>query len=219
MTRKETIKISGMSCSACALRIEKGLNKLEGVKNAAVNYAVENAAVEYDDSTVTTADFENTIRDLGYDVIKEAPADSGKAELQITGMTCAACSARIEKKLAGLPGVSSANVNLTTEKATVDFDSSKIKVSDMIAAVEELGYGAQKAQELTRDAEKEAREREIRSLKTSLIVSAVLTSPLLLAMVLSLLGIDVPFLHNEYFQLIIATPVQFLIGWRYYKHA
>ena len=208
-----------MSCAACALRIEKGLNKLDGVKNANVNFAVENATVEYDDSVVDPQAMEHVIDDLGYGVIKDAPAGERKTELQITGMTCAACSARIEKKLNSMEGIKGANVNLTTEKATVSFDNSKINVSDMIAAVEDLGYGARKAEELTRDAEKEAREKEVRNLRTSLIVSAVLASPLLLAMILSLLGVSVPFLHNQYFQLIIATPVQFVIGFRYYKHA
>jgi len=142
-----------------------------------------------------------------------------KESLKISGMTCAACSARIEKKLNKLEGVSNANVNLTTEKATVEYDASEIKVEDMIKAVQALGYEAERTEQLTKDREKEQREKEIKNLKFTLIISIILSSPLILAMILSFLRIDVPFLHNQYFQLIIATPIQFVIGFRFYKQA
>lgn len=208
-----------MSCAACAARIEKGLGKLEGVSSVNVNFAMEKATVEFDDEQVNVGKFEEVIGKLGYGVIKKNEASGGKAILSITGMTCAACSARIEKKLSRLEGVKAANVNLTTEKATVEYDPSKVKVSDLVKAVKDLGYGAEKAEEVSTDREKEQREKEIRTLRTTLIISIILSSPLLLAMILSVVGIDVPFLHNPYFQLIIATPIQFGIGYRFYKHA
>ncbi len=219
MVRKESLKISGMSCAACAARIEKGLGRLEGVRSANVNYAMEKATVEYEDQQVEPKMLEDVVGKLGYGVIKEKEAGGGKAVLNITGMTCAACSARIEKKLGRLEGVVSANVNLTTQKATVEYDPARIRVSELADAVRTLGYGAEKAEEVTADREKERREKEIKSLKLSLLVSALLSSPLLLAMLLSMLGSDVPFLHNPYFQLAVATPVQFIIGFRFYKHA
>ena len=142
-----------------------------------------------------------------------------KETLKISGMSCAACAARIEKKLKSMEGVQSAAVNLASEKAAVEYDSSKIKVSDIIKVVESLGYEAERADELSADREKEQREKEIRRLRIELIISAVLTAPLLLSMLLMLAGADVPFLHNGYFQLIAATPVQFVIGFRFYKNA
>ncbi|MFZ7943200.1 copper ion binding protein, partial [Neobacillus sp. 19] len=91
---KETnLQISGMTCAACATRIEKGLNKLAGVESANVNLALEKSAIKYDSLQINVEDIEKKIRDLGYDVVTE------KTELDITGMTCAACSARIEKGL------------------------------------------------------------------------------------------------------------------------
>ena len=219
MVRKETIKIAGMSCAACATRIEKGLSRLDGVKSANVNLAMERATVEFDDGAVALEKLNGTVERLGYSVIPAEGAQSGKTVLNITGMSCAACAARIEKKLSRMEGVRSAGVNLTTEKATVEYDPAAVKVSDLIGAVRSLGYGAEKAEEVTRDREREAREKEIRSLRNSLIVSAVLTSPLLLAMILAMIGVPAPFLHNEYFQLVIATPVQFWIGWRFYRNA
>lgn len=144
----------------------------------------------------------------------------GKSEvLKISGMSCAACAARIEKKLGKMEGVQKAVVNLASEKAAVEYDSSLIKVQDMIKAVEALGYGAERAEEVGADREKEQREKEIRRLRLELIVSAVLSSPLLFAMVLMLFNADLPPFHDPYFQLAAATPVQFIIGFRFYKNA
>ncbi|NLC54106.1 MAG: copper-translocating P-type ATPase [Firmicutes bacterium] len=134
-------------------------------------------------------------------------------------MTCAAFAARIEKKLNQLPGVQKAAVNLATEKATVEYDDNQVKVADLIKVVEELGYQAARTEEGSRDREKEERAKEIRRFRKELTIAVVLSSPLLLAMIVSLLKIDLPFLHNEYFQLLIATPIQFIIGWRFYKNA
>jgi Cu+-exporting ATPase len=222
MVQKESLKIAGMSCAACALRIEKGLGKLDGVSSANVNFAMEKATVEFDDKLANTQKLEEVVTKLGYSVIKEIDVQDSNAVLKITGMSCAACSAKIEKKLSKLRGVSKANVNLTTEKATVEFDPSEIKISEMIKAIEALGYKAEKAEEITQDREKEQRQKEIKKLKITLIFSIILSSPLVLAMILSLLHIDVPILsilHNPYFQLAIATPIQFIIGFRFYKHA
>ena len=219
MVRKETLKISGMSCAACSARIEKGLNRLEGVKQAAVNFAIEKAVVEFDDTVVNAEKFDEVVTKLGYEIIKEKAASESKIDLNLKGMTCAACAARIEKKLNKLEGVQKAAINFATEKATVEYDSSRVKVSDMVKAIEALGYNAQRAEEASPDREKEQREKEIRRLRTELIISAVLSSPLIMAMLLTLVQIDLAFLHNEYFQLIIATPIQFIIGFRFYKHA
>ena len=134
---KETsMQISGMTCAACATRIEKGLNKMEGVEEATVNLALEKSVITYDAEKLSTQDFEKKIQDLGYDVVKE------KKEFTITGMTCAACATRIEKGLNKMDGVSKANVNLALENATVEYDPSEASPIDIIQRVEKLGYGA-----------------------------------------------------------------------------
>ena len=222
MERKESLKITGMSCAACAARIEKGLNKQEGVKQANVNFAVEKATVEYDDSLTDSGKIQETIEKLGYGIIMESEKYGNKVELKLSGMSCVACSAKIEKKLNKTQGIVRAAVNLATEKANIDYDPSTMKVLDIIKIIEGLGYGAEKAEEINKDTEKEQREKEIRALKFSLIVSVVLSAPLVLAMILGMLKLDSPvasLLHNQYFQLILATPVQFIIGFRFYKHA
>jgi Cu+-exporting ATPase len=142
-----------------------------------------------------------------------------KEVIKITGMSCASCSARVEKQLNNKEGIHTATVNLATNRATITYDNSKIKVTEILKLIEELGYGAKIQEEENKDTDKEQREKEIKSLKLQLVLSVILSSPLILAMILSLLKIPAPFLHNEYFQLIIATPVQFVIGFRFYKNA
>lgn len=222
MFRKESVNIAGMSCAACAARIEKGLNKLEGVSSVNVNFAMEKANIEFDDQLIDKNQFDEVIEKLGYRVIKEKPSDMNQVELIISGMSCAACSAKIEKGLGKMEGVKQAAVNLTTERARVEYDPSQLKVSDVVHKIQSLGYDAQRAEEISQDEETEARQKEIHSLKTSLILSAVLSSPLVLAMLLGLFKWEnmwVTFLHNPYFQLIVAAPIQFIIGSRFYRNA
>ncbi|GAW93733.1 heavy metal translocating P-type ATPase [Calderihabitans maritimus] len=210
-----SFKVNGMTCAACASRIQKGLAKLEGVEQANVNFAVEKASVQYNPEKVGLSDFIKTVEQLGYRV----PAE--KVQLAITGMSCAACAAKIEKKLNGLPGVKAARVNLATEKATVEFIPGTISVKDMIDAVEQLNYGAHRIDDdAGRDAEKEAREREIRRQKIFFIFSAIFSFPLALYMfgeLLGMRGVWPDILFNPYFQLVLATPVQFIAGWQFYK--
>lgn len=218
MDRKESFKISGMSCAACAARIEKGINKLEGVKKANVNFAVEKATVEFEDGFMSGSQISEAVKKLGYEAVMEEDKKEAKIELKISGMSCAACSAKIEKRLNKFDGVK-ASVNLATERANIEYDSSKIKSADFIKTIEVLGYKADKVENVSQDKDKEQREKEIKKLRLELIASIVLSSPLILAMVFMLLNIDIAFLHNEYFQLIIATPVQFIIGFRFYKNS
>lgn len=217
---KETIKISGMSCAACAARIEKGLHKLPGVAAVNVNLALERASIEYDETQLRREQVDEVIQKLGYEVIPD-DADE-QVTLKISGMTCAACSARVEKKLNSLDGVAQANVNLGTEKATVLYRPGQVKVSELIQSIQNLGYNAERLEDIKADRETEAKDKEIRSLRWLLISSALLSLPLVTAMFLSLLPIHSPFisfLHQPYFQLIVATPVQFIIGARFYKQS
>ena len=213
---KETnLQISGMTCAACALRIEKGLNKLEGVENATVNLALEKSAIKYDPEKLKVEDIEKKIRDLGYDVVTE------KAEFDITGMTCAACSTRIEKGLNKLDGVVKANVNLALEKATVEYNGSTLTPSDLIKKVEKLGYGAHIKEDVKETSDH--RQQEIKKQSGKFIFSAILSLPLLWAMVghfsfTAFIWVPEAFM-NPWVQLALATPVQFIIGSQFYVGA
>ncbi len=137
-----------------------------------------------------------------------------RIEFKITGMTCAACSGRIERVLSKTEGISSANVNITTEIATVTFDERLISSDGIINKIQKLGFGA----EIYDDAEEKENKSTDKKLLLSFLISAVFTFPLISGMILDWFGFSVHFLHNPYLQLILATPVQFIIEFRFYKH-
>lgn len=213
--KKTTLPIGGMSCAACASRVEKGLNKLEGVSEAAVNFAVEKATVIYDPAQVSLEDLVETVEKLGYRV------ETDKAELQLIGMTCAACANRIEKKLNSLPGVTKAVVNFATEKATVEYNSAETGIKDMIKAVKDMGYNAREADRGTGvDREKEEREKEIKRQRNMFVMSALLSFPLVFIMFAEMFSLHLnEFLMSPVFQFLLATPVQFIPGSQFYKGA
>lgn len=138
-----------------------------------------------------------------------------RSELKIDGMTCAACSGRIERVLAKTDGIEEINVNLTTETATVSFDQNVITNDEIIDKIKKMGFGA----EVYDESKENSNQREFRNLKIYLIFSIILTAPLILGMIASWLGIHIMFLHDPIFQLVLATPVQFIIGYRFYKPA
>ncbi len=215
--KKETrLQITGMTCAACSTRVERGLNKMAGVETANVNLALENAAVTYDPQQVSEKEIEKKIQDLGYDVVKE------KAEFLITGMTCAACSSRIEKVLGKMEGVNSANVNLALESGTVEYNPSKLKPADIIARIEKAGYGATEKVEKSESAEN-FRQKELDKQQGKFVFSLILTIPLLWAMVSHFSFTSFIYLPdmlmNPWVQLALATPVQFFIGWQFYTGA
>ncbi|WP_274892400.1 heavy metal translocating P-type ATPase [Thermoanaerobacterium sp. R66] len=213
MPEKATLKISGMSCASCAAKIEKGLKNMDGVDEANVNLAIEKATVVYDPTKVNIDDMTKKIEDLGYGVIKD------KVELILIGMSCASCAAKIEKALNNLQGVNRATVNFATETATVEFDSSKVDVAAMIKAVRNIGYDAKEKTGIGMDTEKEEREREVKTLKRLVTISSILTIPLLISMFGRIFGFSAGILDNPWAQIIISFPVQFIIGYRYYKGA
>lgn len=216
-TTKETnLHILGMTCAACANRIEKGLNKIEGVEQANVNLALETANIKFDPMKTNIKEFEKKIKDLGYDVAVE------KAEFTIIGMTCAACANRIEKGLNKLDGVTMATVNLALESATVEYLPSVISPKDMIEKVEKLGYGAIEKREEKQE-HTDYRAQAIQRQKWKFIISAILSLPLLWTMFghfsfTSFMYVP-ELLQNPWFQLVLATPVQFIIGKQFYVGA
>ncbi|WP_173916889.1 heavy metal translocating P-type ATPase [Halobacillus sp. Marseille-Q1614] len=208
------IGITGMTCSACSNRIEKVLNKMDGVE-ASVNLTMEDAAVRYDESRVQPREITEKIEKLGYGVQKE------QVELDIHGMTCSACSTRIQKVLNKMNGIENATVNLTTETGYVEYQPDQVSIDDIIEKVKKLGYEAVIKQD--REEKKDHKEEEINKRKRQLWISAILSFPLLYTMVAHLpwdLGIPVPgILMNPWFQFLLATPVQFYIGARFYVGA
>jgi Cu+-exporting ATPase len=213
--KQTTLHITGMTCAACATRIEKGLNRMEGVAKANVNLALEQATVTFDPEVTNLQDLRDKIGSLGYGTAVE------QADFDITGMTCAACATRIERGLSRMPGVTLASVNLALETAHVEYMPGTVSSGDIVKKVEQLGYGAVPQTEGTDISD--MRRREIRRKQWKWMISAILSLPLLWAMVGHFSftsGIYVPELFmNPWFQLTLATPVQFIIGWQFYVGA
>ena len=204
------LPIEGMTCAACAARIEKQLNKLPGV-HAAVNFGTERAQVAYDASATTAAKLVETITRTGFAV----PPQS--VELALTGMTCAACATRIETVLNKLPGAS-ATVNYAAEKALVRYTPGLTDPEAMLAAVKRAGYAARIATAHSREEEKARKAAAYRSELRRFWISAALTLPLVAQMAF-MFGAGDHELLPRWLQLALATPVQFWVGRRFYVGA
>ncbi|ARK30712.1 heavy metal translocating P-type ATPase [Halalkalibacter krulwichiae] len=210
--KEVTFSISGMTCAACSTRVEKGIKRIDGVADANVNLTTERASVKYDPEEVSVDQLTKKVEGLGYQV-REL-----KADFTVSGMTCAACANRIEKKLNQLPGIKQANVNLALETASVQFLEGAIDVPDMKSAVEKLGFGL-KEKERTREREN-SKEKEMEKQLGKFLFSIILTLPLVWAMVThfeftSFIWMPDMFM-NPWVQLALATPVQFVVGSQFY---
>ncbi|MGM0860977.1 MAG: copper-exporting P-type ATPase CopA [Bacillota bacterium] len=210
------LQVSGMTCAACASRIEKGLKRLDGVADAHVNLALETSNVTYNPSETGAAAIKEKIEKLGYGVVTE------KAEFQIAGMTCAACANRIEKRLNKTEGVNSAPVNFALETVAVEYNPKEVTINDLKEAVAKLGYQLEQKGEADGETESPLK-KEQRKQTARLIFSAILSFPLLWAMVshfsfTSFIWVPDIFM-NPWMQFALATPVQFVIGWPFYTGA
>ncbi|MBZ4221526.1 heavy metal translocating P-type ATPase [Bacillus wiedmannii] len=214
--KEANLQISGMTCAACANRIEKGLKKVEGVHDANVNFALEKTKIMYDPQKTNPQQFKQKVESLGYGIV------SDKAEFTVSGMTCAACANRVEKRLNKLEGVNGATVNFALESATVDFNPDEIHVNEMKSAITKLGYKLEvKSDE--QNGSTDHRLQEIERQKKKFIISFILSFPLLWAMVSHFSFTSFIYLPdmlmNPWVQLALATPVQFIIGGQFYVGA
>jgi Cu+-exporting ATPase len=154
------------------------VGKLSGVGSASVNFATEKLTVEYDGGALSISAICNTVTKIGYGVVDEVK--KGEASVPIAGMTCAACAKRIEKTLGKLEGVLSASVNFATEKATVVYDPGLIKISQIKAAITNIGYTPLETEKKGAvDEDRLRREREIRAMGRRFVIAAVFAVPLL----------------------------------------
>jgi Cu+-exporting ATPase len=215
-TKKIIIPVTGMTCASCSVTVEKALSQLDGVSGAFVNLASEKASVEYDPNKLSAKTLAATISDTGYGVALE------KKTFGVTGMSCASCAANIEKALVKVAGVISVNVNLATEKATVEFPAGTVTMANLKKAVVEAGFGVIEAEakegapqpdEIT-----ETTRQELRTLRRKLILAVGIGFFMLLVAVSHFTGDWMPtFLGNKYLLWALATPVQFWAGWQFYK--
>ena len=190
-----------MTCASCVMRVEKALSKIPGVTEATVNLATERAFIRAD-ASVNSAALAAAVRQAGYEV------ETSDTALRVEGMTCASCAGRVETALLKVPGVMAASVNLATERATVRALST-VSVSNLVAAVERAGYKARNV-----DAAKPALETS-RPQWWPVAAGAALTLPLVAPMLMQPFGIH--WMLDGWLQLALAAPVQFWLGWRFYR--
>ncbi len=208
--RTINLPIQGMTCAACSTRLEKVLNKLPGIQDARVSLAAERASLDMVDGEITVKEILAAVDKAGFSVPTEL------IELDVSGMTCAACSTRLEKVLSKLPGVELAVVNLATERASLTIHSGAISQERLIAAVTRTGFGATLTTTSAQHrAQVEARaRRQDRREQNRLILSTLLTLPLALPMLLMPFGVDVAL--TPWLQFVLATIVQFWSGGHFY---
>jgi Cu+-exporting ATPase len=209
-TRAE-LKISGMHCATCAITVEESLSNIRDVSTVKVNFGTDTAHVEFDPEKVSLSEIEKAVKDAGYDIINR------EVTLKIGGMVCATCVQTIETALRALPGVISANVNLGTEKAYVTYNPSVSPITDMKKAIEDAGYqylGI--AGEVSEEAEKIAREKDLHDKFLRFTIGFAVSIPLMLAMWVPL---TLPMHTLPYVMFVISTPVFFYVAYPIFRAA
>ncbi|MDP2182743.1 MAG: heavy metal translocating P-type ATPase [Actinomycetota bacterium] len=234
--------VTGMTCASCAAVIEKTLAKTEGVDSAAVNLAAERLRVTFDPTRIDIDEIVSQVESAGYGATSMSKAvaspATGHVDLVVTGMTCASCSAVIEKSLDKVDGVSAAVVNLARESASVDFDPVIVGPEEIISAVIAAGYGAELKTEsvvgagVEADAQSAAQRAFYQHQRNLLVFSATLSIPLLfvamvppfmeaiptwIASIFGISGESGVMMVHKYIMLVLATPVQFYAGAQYYR--
>ena len=200
-----TLPIEGMTCASCSARVERALQRVPGVQQVSVNLASESAAVELD-APVGADVLSQAVEKAGYTVPRE------QAELRIDGMTCATCVARVEKALKAVPGVIEASVNLATSSAQVSRLAGTARTMALLQAVQRAGYEAAAA-DSSGAAPAPPRRNHDPGWKVALAVA--LSAPLVLPMLGDLFGRH--WMLPALWQFVLATPVQFWLGARFYR--
>ncbi|MFP3871634.1 MAG: heavy metal translocating P-type ATPase [Candidatus Aenigmatarchaeota archaeon] len=210
-SQKKDIPIEGMHCASCAQTIEKSLDEVEGVEKKNVSYASERASVEYDSSKVDMEDISKAVEEAGYSV-----AEGERVDMPIEGMTCASCSQANQKALEKLDGVISANVNLSTEKATINYIPGKVHRSDFVRAVKNTGYSVPDSW-LEKDyEEKDKVQKDLEKVKTAkrkVFIAWSFVVPMMAIIISNYAGYTL--LQRPYYDIALvalASPVLFYVG-------
>ncbi len=206
---RKVLRIDGMHCASCAQSIEKALKHEPGIISVNVNFATGKALVEYDTEKVALQRIDEVIRETGYEPVGISTGEITKEiSLKIAGMSCASCSATVEKALKSLECVKTANVNLATEKATVEYYPNQVSILDLRKVVEDAGYRVESEEEVDRSVE------EMKKARIKMLVAWVFTIPIIAWMLPEMLfGLALP--NATIFNLgliLLAVPVLFWAG-------
>ena len=213
-----SLPVTGMTCANCVAAVERNTKKVDGVADAVVNFASEKVLITYDPALATPQAMIERIQRAGYDV------PTANLELPISGMTCANCANTIQRRLNKTDGVLEASVNYANEKAVIRYVPGAVTRSELVAAVRKAGYDVIEAADDAdlEDAEAAARDAEIRHQTRRFVVGLLFTLPLFLFSMSRDLGLIGHWAHATWVNwlfLVLATPVQFYVGWDYYVGA
>jgi len=220
--RTTHLDITGMSCANCSATVGDALEALDGVTDATVNYATDEGTVEYDPDATALREVVAAVEDAGYGVVTET------VTIAITDMTCANCAQTNETALEAVPGVVDAEVNYATDEARVTYLPGEASTDALYDAVEDAGYSPVREDDSGgdgTDARDAARQAEIRKQRRLTLFGAALAAPLLLFIVEKLLlggGVlpDRVFgVEFGWVEFLLATPVQVVLGWPFYKNS
>lgn len=226
--KKESYKVVGMSCSACAKALEKTVENIDGVFSQSVNIATEKIQIEYDSDKVKFEHIEKIVKKAGFNLLKDIIYNN--VVLKIGGMSCASCANAINKSINKLDGVENVDVNLATEKVTINYDSSKLKLSQIRNSIEKLGFKVLDKSESKNnlDEDKLRKEREVKILLVKFLIATIFSIPLLYITMQpmipkSLVLIELPKLINPttnplnyaLIQLFLVIPIM-IVGYKFY---
>lgn len=227
--QKIQLEISGMTCSSCVNTIQSYVSSHEGVGDISVNLLAEKAEISYNPDLVKIEELATFIEDVGFGakIIEEKSA--GVIDLDVTGMTCSSCVNTIEKYVSTLDGVANISVNLTTEKARIEYNPSTVGVRELITGVEDIGFGASVSKNKV-DIDKLSKVEEITKFKNKLKFSTFFTIPFMIMMILNFMPssftssifsflMSEPVVGLSYKAVIgfaFSTPIQIYIGKDFY---
>ncbi|MFQ6016382.1 MAG: HAD-IC family P-type ATPase, partial [Anaerolineae bacterium] len=205
------LPVEGMTCASCVAHVERGLRGVQGVAEVNVNLATERATIAFDDGDVALTKLVRAVRDTGYDVATE------RVTLPIGGMTCASCVNHVQRALSNVEGVLSANVNLATEKATVEYVPTLTDLADFKRAVADVGYEVLEIEEEIEEADEE--ERKMAQARRRMLLAWAFTIPIILWMLPEMIfGVAWPNrLVFDLGMIVLAAPVLFWVGRRTYR--
>ena len=217
--KQAALKISGMTCAGCVHRVETALSKLPGVSSASVNLMTEQATIEYDPQQASPAGLVAAVEKTGYGATEIPTEEPGRAraDLKISGMTCAGCVRNVENALKRTPGVIAASVNLMTEQASVQYEPAVTQPQALIKAVESAGYGASEIKTAATEPEDVA-ETNLRRAWRRFVLAWGLTLPLLVVMALHMSGLWMPPFRGG-IEVLLAIPVLAVAGAATYRSA
>lgn len=206
------LKISGMTCASCANSIDKVLNSEPGIVEAKINLANDTGSIVFDEAQIQSDAVLDLIETIGYsaEIINE---NIKKITVRVDGMTCASCAGSVDDAVRELKGVHEVSVNVATDKMTVVYDQTELKLSQIKKAVQDVGYDLVLEEELDDAVDPDVLKTQ--KAKKNLIYALIISTTMMILMVLHMVGINIPF--YTVIEAALGFPVIFILGRRVHR--